>query len=84
MLTPVAFGSRHVNLFCTNADAMCAVCTGHHEKGGNSACLRGQKQTKETKNHNTQHQTPNTKPNKPHPTKLRRVSRCTEKVKPVT
>ena len=34
---------------------MCAVCAGHHEKGGNSACLRGQQQTTETKTttHNT-------------------------------
>ena len=66
--SPIDPASTADTLFCTSADAMCAVCTGHHKKGGNSACLRGQQQSKGDRNpKQNKTKTPNT--NQPNPPK---------------
>ena len=64
--SPIDPASTADTLFCTSADAMCAVCTGHHKKGGNSACLRGQQQSKGDRTTTNKTKTPNTnQPNTP-------------------
>ena len=59
-ITDASHAASFVFLFCTSMDAVCAVCTGHHSKDGNSAS-REEEKTK-TNNRNPQKDQPNKNP----------------------
>ena len=54
-----------LSFFCTSGDAMCAGCTGHLSKGGDSASYRGERTKKQTKQQNRTKQQPNTEKETP-------------------